>query len=58
MGTAETCLFRLIDRLGYISREHAVLKRHKMGWIVRDLDSKNGLRFDGTFSGELGARRP
>lgn len=27
VGTAETCLFRLIDPLGYISREHAVLKR-------------------------------
>lgn len=53
MGTAETCLFRLTDPLGYISRRHAMLKRHKKGWLVRDLDSKNGLKFDGTRGCEL-----
>jgi hypothetical protein len=51
VGTADSCLFRLVDPSGHTSREHARLERRKHGWIVRDLDSKNGIRIDG-------ARRP
>src|ERR1041384_4935097 len=53
MGTGKTCLFHLTDPAGFISREHAVLERHRKGWLVRDLDSKNGLKFDGTRGCEL-----
>ena len=48
IGTADTCLFRLVDPSGHTSREHARLDRQKHGWTVRDLDSRNGIRFDGT----------
>jgi hypothetical protein len=52
MGTADTCLFRLVDPSGHTSREHARLDRQKGGWTVRDLDSRNGTRFDGTRGAE------
>jgi FHA domain len=51
MGTAGTCMFRLVDPSGLMSCEHARLERRRTGWIVRDLESKNGVRLDG-------ARRP
>jgi hypothetical protein len=51
VGTADTCMFRLVDPSGLLSREHARLERRRTGWIARDLESKNGIRCDG-------ARRP
>jgi len=51
IGTADTCALRVVDPLGFTSREHARLERRRFGWGVRDLDSKNGTRLDG-------ARRP
>lgn len=45
VGTAESCSLRLVDRL--VSREHACLIRDQGKWSIRDLGSKNGLRYDG-----------
>jgi hypothetical protein len=53
IGTAETCTLRVNDPSGFTSREHARLDRSRLGWIVRDLDSKNGTRLDGARRTEL-----
>lgn len=45
VGTAETCSLKLGDR--YVSREHARLIQDRGKWSMRDLGSKNGLRYDG-----------
>jgi hypothetical protein len=45
LGTAEACSLRLVDRL--VSREHARLQQDQGKWLIRDLGSKNGLRYDG-----------
>jgi hypothetical protein len=45
VGTGETCSLRLADRL--VSHEHARLLREHGAWSIRDLGSKNGLRYDG-----------
>jgi hypothetical protein len=47
IGTADTCSLQVVDPSGYTSREHARLERGTTGWMVRDLDSKNGTRVDG-----------
>lgn len=53
VGTADTCMFRLVDPSGHTSREHARLERRRGGWFVCDLDSKNGMRADGARRTEL-----
>ena len=45
VGTAGVCTLRLVDRL--VSREHAQLLHEQGKWSIRDLGSKNGLRYDG-----------
>jgi len=47
IGTAESCALQVVDPSGFTSREHARLDRGSSGWLVRDLDSKNGTRADG-----------
>lgn len=51
IGTHDSCGLRLVDSSGHTSRKHARCERRKHGWVVVDLDSKNGIRLDG-------ARRP
>ena len=53
IGTADTCSLQVVDPSGYTSREHARLERGTMGWMVRDLDSKNGTRVDGARRSEV-----
>lgn len=45
IGTGEACSLRLADPVA--SREHARLVRDHGSWSIRDLGSKNGLRYDG-----------
>lgn len=47
IGAADGCWLKLLDRTRRVSRQHAKLRRGDAGWIVRDLDSKNGIRVDG-----------
>jgi FHA domain-containing protein len=47
IGSSETCMLRLTDPTGCLSRQHARLTREASRWIAHDLDSKNGLRLDG-----------
>ena len=47
LGAAATCEVRLHDKAGRLSREHALLVPEHMGWEIRDLGSKNGLRVEG-----------
>jgi hypothetical protein len=47
IGAAETCAVRLDDPSGCVSRLHAALVRRDAKWLVRDLQSKNGMRLDG-----------
>jgi hypothetical protein len=53
IGTAETCALQVFDPTYCTSREHARLERGKAGWIVHDLESKNGTRIDGARRSEL-----
>jgi hypothetical protein len=48
IGSSEACSLQLSDPSGRLSRQHARLARDGNRWTVRDLDSKNGLRLDGT----------
>lgn len=48
IGSSEVCSLRLTDPSGRLSRQHAQLVRDGGRWVARDLDSKNGLRLDGT----------
>jgi hypothetical protein len=47
IGSASTCSLVLNDPSGRLSRQHARLTREGARWVVRDLDSKNGMRVDG-----------
>jgi FHA domain len=53
IGTAESCSLQVVDPSGFTSREHARLDRGPSGWLVRDLDSKNGTRVDGARRAEV-----
>jgi hypothetical protein len=47
LGAAAECWLRLWDPRGGISRVHAALANHKHGWVLSDLESKNGVHLDG-----------
>lgn len=53
IGTADSCAVQLVDDSRRVSREHAHLLRLELPapaaprWLLRDLGSKNGTRFDG-----------
>lgn len=47
IGAAADCWLRLWDPSGSISRRHASLSRGDRGWMIVDLDSKNGIFVDG-----------
>jgi hypothetical protein len=47
IGAAAGCWLRLWDPSGGISRVHAALANSKSGWVLSDLESKNGLHLDG-----------
>jgi len=53
IGAAETCSVRLRDPTGRVSRLHACLVREQSRWLLRDLDSKNGVRLDGARRREI-----
>ncbi|HEY0994221.1 MAG TPA: FHA domain-containing protein [Kofleriaceae bacterium] len=53
VGAAVMCALRLDDPSGRISRVHARLVREHGRWVLRDLDSKNGLRLDGARRTEI-----
>jgi hypothetical protein len=48
IGSSDACSLQLSDPSGRLSRQHARLARDGTRWVARDLDSKNGLRLDGT----------
>jgi FHA domain-containing protein len=50
VGASPACAIRIDDPL--ISRLHARLVRSKRGWMVFDLESKNGIRLDGAQQAE------
>jgi pSer/pThr/pTyr-binding forkhead associated (FHA) protein len=47
IGAAETCSLQLDDPTGRVSRRHARLVRDGTKWVLRDLESKNGITLDG-----------
>jgi hypothetical protein len=47
IGAAADCWLRLWDPSGRISRRHASLSFGDRGWMIVDLDSKNGIFVDG-----------
>jgi FHA domain len=47
LGASATCSIRVDDPTGLASRVHARISSSERGWVVRDLDSKNGIQFDG-----------
>ncbi len=47
IGAAAECAIRLDDNSGRVSRKHAVVERNGAEWIIRDLESTNGIRQDG-----------
>src|SRR5215475_15465938 len=47
IGAAGDCWLRLWDPTGRISRRHAALSYGGDGWSISDLQSKNGVHFDG-----------
>ncbi len=55
LGTSPACAIKLDDK--QVSRVHARLVRTKRGWMVFDLESKNGIRLDGAQQAE-GALTP
>lgn len=44
IGTSPECDIRLVDPSGRTSRRHATLVRDRSQWMLRDLESKNGIR--------------
>lgn len=50
LGTSPACAIQLDDK--QVSRVHARLVRTKRGWMVFDLESKNGIRLDGAQQAE------
>jgi hypothetical protein len=57
LGASPACAIRIDDPLKQVSRLHARLVRTKRGWMVFDLESKNGIRLDGAQQAE-GALTP
>jgi hypothetical protein len=57
LGASPACSIRIDDPLRQVSRIHARLSRTRKGWMVFDLDSKNGLHLDGAQQAE-GALAP
>jgi pSer/pThr/pTyr-binding forkhead associated (FHA) protein len=53
VGAAEGCALRLDDPTGRISRVHARLIHDESRWLLRDLNSKNGVRVDGARRAEI-----
>lgn len=47
LGASPECSIQLDDPSGRVSRRHASLERDGNAWVVRDLDSRNGIRQDG-----------
>jgi hypothetical protein len=47
IGVAPDCDLRLESPHGRVSRHHARLEREGIAWILRDLESTNGIRQDG-----------
>ena len=47
IGAAAPCWLQLSDPRRLVSRKHARLVRDGSRWLIRDLDSKNGVRVDG-----------
>jgi FHA domain len=47
LGASATCSIRIDDPTGLASRIHARISSSERGWVVRDLDSKNGIQLDG-----------
>jgi hypothetical protein len=48
IGASRDCWMRLWDPNGSVSRTHASLTHGQDGWLLRDLESKNGVFLDGT----------
>jgi hypothetical protein len=57
LGASPVCSIRIDDPLKQVSRLHARLSRTRKGWMVFDLESKNGVHFDGAQQAE-GALAP
>jgi hypothetical protein len=57
LGASPACAITIDDPLKHVSRIHARLSRTRNGWMVFDLDSKNGVHFDGAQQAE-GALAP
>jgi len=53
IGSLSTSGIRLQDRSGRVSRRHALLVRAGTAWIIRDLESKNGIHLDGARRAEV-----
>jgi pSer/pThr/pTyr-binding forkhead associated (FHA) protein len=53
VGAAETCGIQLDDPSRLMSRLHARLVRDETKWVLRDGDSKNGVRLDGARRSEI-----
>src|ERR1051325_2238661 len=47
IGAAGTCALQLNNPTGRVSRLHVRLVRDGTKWLLRDLNSKNGIRFNG-----------
>ena len=47
IGSTEACAIKLRDASRRVSRQHARLVREGASWIIRDLESKNGIQLDG-----------
>lgn len=47
IGTAPTCAIRVMDPLGRVAPEHAVIERQHGGWIIVARDDGRGLLVDG-----------
>jgi len=54
IGSADTCSIQLLDPTGRVSRLHALLvRRNENHWLLRDLASKNGVRFNGAHGSQI-----
>lgn len=53
IGAAAPCWVRLADPRGLVSRTHARVVHDGVRWLIRDLQSKNGLRVDGVRRSEV-----
>ncbi len=48
IGAAAGCALQLSDPTRCVMRRHARLSSERSGWMLRDLDSTNGTRLDGS----------